>query len=238
VHVIGENYWREKSRTYADVFICISIFLLMCPWKAYAQADPPGLPRQATLAWPEVDLYSEVGPRLDLTLLSQVRLSGSLPNPAVYVFGVDANVVLNKFLVVTPSYYFYGFDQQGASFGYGHNLILAATVGASWRQYQLDERNRVVGVLGKDTAYWVYGTRARVERTLGNPNRHDYVFLWDELFYFADTSAWQRNRIAVGLHKRITKKMAIEPYYLQQTDGHSRPGDLNTFGIIFEVRLQ
>jgi Protein of unknown function (DUF2490) len=203
---------------------------------ASAQSTTAELPHQDNQAWPELDMYNRVGSRLDLTLISQGRLSSNLPNPEVYVFGIDANITVNKYVLITPSYYFYRFDRPARTLGYGQNPVLAVTVQATKHGFRVDDRNRFVAALSGGDNFWVYGNRLRVERRIASSR--DFLFGWDELFYFSSTAAWQRNRIAVGFHKSFDERLAVEPYFLHQTDGHSRPGDLNALGIIFNVRLR
>jgi hypothetical protein len=210
---------------------CLCLAAIAC-----AQSTTVELPHQDNQAWPELDIFSKVGSHLDVTLISQGRLSPDLPNPEIYVFGIDASIAVNKYLLITPSYYFYRFDQPAKTLGYGQNPVLAATVEMTKHEFHFDDRNRFVAVLSGGNNSWVYGNRLRIERQIAGSR--DFLFAWDELFYFSSTAAWQRNRIAVGFHKSFNQTFAVEPYFLHQTDGHSRPGDLNTLGIILNVRLR
>jgi hypothetical protein len=202
-----------------------------------AQSILAELPNKDSQVWPELDTYCKAGSRLDLTLMSQGRFSRSLPNPEIWVVGVDANVMVTRHFLITPSYYYYQFDQESGTMGHGHNAILAASVEETVHAYRLDDRNRIVGVLSPSGNFWVYGNRGRIERRIGPDSSPDFLFGWDELFYFSNTTAWQRNRAAVGFHKAFSQRIAVEPYYLHQTDGHSRPGDINTLGITLDLRV-
>jgi hypothetical protein len=203
-----------------------------------AQAILAELPSTDKQVWPELDTYCKAGARIDLTLISQLRLSSNIPNPDIWVMGVDANVTVMRHLLVTPSYYYYQFDQASGTLGQGQNAILATTIEETMRAYNFDDRSRIVGVISPSGNFWVYGNRARIERKIGSESSRDFWFGWDELFYFSNTEAWQRNRVAAGFHKAFSERIAVEPYYLHQTDGHSRPGDLNTFGVTFDVRAR
>jgi hypothetical protein len=227
-HNVGRDWVRQ--------IILATYYLCSAAAMAPAQSTPAELPHQNNQVWPELDIYNKVGSHLDLTLVSQGRFSSDLPNPDIYVFGIDANILVNRFLLITPSYYFYRFDQPAKILGYGQNPVLAATVDVTKREFRIDDRNRFVAVLSGSDNFWVYGNRLRVERRVAG--KRDFVFAWDELFYFSSTAAWQRNRVAVGFHKSFNERLAVEPYFLHQTDGHSRPGDLNTLGIILNVRLR
>jgi hypothetical protein len=203
---------------------------------ARAQSMPADPPHSDQQAWPELDIFFKAGNRLDLTLISQTRLNSGLPNPETWVVGVDVNANVNRHLLITPSYYYYKFDQTSGSMGHGRNAVLAATIEETVHAFRLDDRSRIVAVLSPTNNFWVFGNRGRIERGIRSENSRDFLFGWDELFYFSNTAAWQRNRVAVGFHKALSERIAVEPYYLHQTDGHSRPGNLNTLGIIFDVR--
>jgi hypothetical protein len=247
VHVLDSALSSEDQHTFVprpDIGsdracrLLLEVSFLYCLAAALVQSSPAQPPHQDNQTWHEIDISSKVGTRLDLALLSQVRLSSTLPNPEIYLFGLDVNVTVNRHLVITPSYYFYRFERPTNTLGYGQNPDLAATVKWERHGYTVEDRNRFVAVLRKDDNFWMYGNRLRVERNVGCATGRDFLFVWDELFYFSNTGAWRRNRVAVGFHKTFDERMAVEPYYLHQTDGHSRPGDLDTLGIILRVRLR
>jgi hypothetical protein len=112
-----------------------------------AQSQPAALPHANFQLWPEIDVYIKIGSRIDLNLEAQGRLTPSLPNPEVYAFGTDVNVLISRYLTITPSYYHYRFDEPGNTVGYGHNVILAATAQYGLHHLHVEDRNRFVGVL-------------------------------------------------------------------------------------------
>ena len=115
--------------------------------------------------------------------------------------------------------------------------MLAASFEKRVGRYTVGDRNRVIGFLLPGSDFWAYGNRLRVERTLGREEKRLSLFAWDELFFFSSTHSWQRNRMALGFHKGLTDRVAIEPYYLHQIDGHARSGDIDALGVIFKVRV-
>jgi len=200
------------------------------------QSDVLRLPHRDGESWPEMDVYCRAGGRIDLTLVSQARLSTGVPNPALWLLGVDAGILLNRHLLVTPSYYYFRFDQARTT-EQDHNLVLAATFSKLAGRYAIDDRNRVIGFLISGSNFWGYGNRLRVERSIGPEEKRMAVIGWDELFFFSNTDSWQRNRVALSFHKGITDRLAVEPYFLHQTDGNTRPGNVNAFGLVFKVRV-
>jgi hypothetical protein len=115
--------------------------------------------------------------------------------------------------------------------------VLAASFEKRVGRYTVGDRNRVIGFLTPGGDFWVYGNRLRLERTIGPEEKRLSLIAWDELFFFSSTDSWQRNRMALGFHKGLNDKVAIEPYYLHQVDGHTRSGDVDALGVIFKVRV-
>ena len=181
-------------------------------------------------------MYCRAGSRTDITLVSQARLSARVPSPVLWLLGVDAVILLNHHLLVTPSYYYFRFDQARTT-EQGHNLVLAATFSKSAGRIAIDDRNRVLGFLIPGSDFWVYGNRLHAERSIGPEKKRMALIGWDELFFFSNTDSWQRNRVALSFDKGISDRLAIEPYLLHQTDGHIHPGNVNAFGLVFKVRV-
>ncbi len=231
------HYWLNASfpRGWVTVLMTAVCCLSACT-ALRGQSDVLQLPHRDRESWPEMDMYYRAGRRIDLTLVSQARLSTGVPNPALWLLGVDAGIVLNHHLLVTPSYYYFRFDQAQTT-AQGHNLVLAATFSTSAGKYVIDDRNRVVGFLIPNSDFWVYGNRLHVERSIGPEEKHMALIGWDELFFFSNTDSWQRNRVAFSFHKGINNRLAMEPYFLHQIDGHIRPGNVNAFGLVFKVKI-
>jgi hypothetical protein len=85
--------------------------------------------------------------------------------------------------------------------------------------------------------FWAYGNRLHLERMIGAEEKRLSLIAWNEVFFFSSTDSWQRNRMAFGLHKGLNDRVAIEPYYLRQIDGHTRSRDVDALGVIFKVEV-
>jgi hypothetical protein len=194
------------------------------------------LPHRDQESWPELDLSCRTGARVNVTVIAQSRLSTDLPNPVLWLLGVDNDVLVNRHFLITPSYYYFRFDQPGST-AQGHNLVLAATFTQGAGRLRIDDRNRMIGFLITRNDFWAYGNRLRFTFPIGPEEKRVSLFAWDELFFFSSTSSWQRNRMAFGVHDGLTDRVAIEPYFLHQTDGHLRPGHLNTFGLVLKAKI-
>jgi hypothetical protein len=126
---------RQDLREEWILWLALASCCLCFATATSAQAILAELPNTDKQVWPELDTYFKAGARLDLTLISQVRLSKNLPNPDIWVVGVDANVTVMRHLLVTPSYYYYQFDQASGTLGQGQNAILATTIEETMRAH-------------------------------------------------------------------------------------------------------
>jgi hypothetical protein len=211
---------------------------------AYAvTAQFPGAPKllRADLqSWNELDISAKVTPTVDVTWNSQARLSTEVANPTVCATGIDIDVGLGQHLLLTPSYYYFTFRESTGRSGHGQLSILAMTILKAHGKWTISDRNRFAGQLATtNTAdLWVYGNRPRVDRSVGPERWKTSLFLWDELFYFSGPVSHPRNRAALGVRKAVTPAFAFNLYYQRQDDSYSKPGNINTIGVLIEARVR
>jgi len=205
------------------------------------QVPPLPLRQESDLQnWDELDVSTRLTPVLDATCVSQARFSSQLPNPATYVVGADFNFSVSKWLVITPSYYYFAFRTLSNGSGHGHDPILAATLISKWGALTVSDRNRFIGALGITGAgnFWVYGNRPKIDYEIGPTRWNGSLFVWDEIFYFSNHAGWTRNRFAVGGRKAFSDRIAVDLYFQRQTDGYSRPSQRNAVELLFELRVR
>ncbi|MEO7509891.1 MAG: DUF2490 domain-containing protein [Pyrinomonadaceae bacterium] len=63
------------------------------------------------------------------------------------------------------------------------------------------------------------------------------LFLTDEVFRDSLIERFSRNRFSVGMNKVLTKLLSVDIYYLRQSDGLARPGNLNVIGTSWKIHL-
>jgi Protein of unknown function (DUF2490) len=156
------------------------------------------------------------------------------------VLGTDFNFDVSKHLVITPSYYYFGFRSVAGAKGHGHDPILAATLFSRYGALTISDRNRFIGALGiaGTQDFWVYGNRSRIDYKLGLDDWQTSLFVWEQMFYFSNSGGWTRNRLAIGVRKAFNEGMAINMYYQRQTDGHSSAACINGIVVLIELRLR
>jgi hypothetical protein len=152
------------------------------------------------------------------------------------VLGVDFNFYVSRYLVVTPSYYYFAFRTASGAEGHGHDPILAATLLARHGTLTISDRNRLIGAIGiTDTQNsWAYGNRPRIDYKIGPDGWRTSLFVWNEIFYFSNNRGWTRNRFAIGA---LNERVAVTLYYQRQNDGYSETA-LNAVVTLIELRLR
>jgi hypothetical protein len=62
-------------------------------------------------------------------------------------------------------------------------------------------------------------------------------YITEEVFYDSLLKEFSRNRLTLGITKTLTKKLALDIYYMRQNDGYTHPGDLNVIGTTWKLRM-
>lgn len=188
----------------------------------------------------ELDISARLSSILDVTWVSQVRLSAELVNPALYYTGLDFNFRAAKHLIISPYYHRGAHRTAAGSLVHRQSPGLAMTVFKSWGNWTLSDRNRFdIRLFANGSLdYWAYRNRPKVEKSFGPERWRTSLYLWDEVYYFAGPVARPRNRVGPGIRKVFSHAFAAELYYQHQNDSYSRPGNINTLGVLLDARIR
>jgi len=132
-----------------------------------------------------------------------------------------------KFLTLEPYYQYSASDSAAGRFSHENRVAFATTVGAPWKRWYVSDRNLGERRFQDTRRSWRYRNRLEFRRAIRLERKKLSVFAWDEGYYSSIVHRWYRNRAAVGAGRRLSRRIAVEIYYLHQNGGYSRPGDLN-----------
>ena len=194
--------------------------------------------RSATQIWAEQQINISVSQRVDLVLLGYVHLGRKSERPVAEHAGTGLGVSfkIGKHLTLFP--FFTHFENQPfiASRSKEERLTIEGTLKFPLHRLTFSDRNRFEYHWRTPHLNFIhYRNRVQLERALNLWNLTGFVA--DEIFYDTHFDAWIRNRFSVGASKKVNSHFTLELYYLRQSDGHSRPGDLNVIGNTLKFRL-
>jgi hypothetical protein len=203
-------------------------------------AQGPSFASADLQSWNELDILTRLTPYLDVTWIARGRLSSELPNPSNYVFGSNWNFRLNKYVVITPSYYYFTFRTPSGGFGHGQSPILAITPIVSRGRWTASDRSRFGGRFSTNEIKpsWVYRNRPQIDYRLGPAEWRTSLFAWDEVFYFSEYRGWPRNRVAAGGHKQLNEYVGASLDYQREDNERGQPGRINTIALQIELRIR
>lgn len=207
------------------------------PREAAAQTlSPPG--QADTQSWNDLQFTIPLNEEIDMILLGTLRLGRNLTNPVDERVGVNFRYNASKYVSLTPGYSYIRRQPAAGRDDSEHRLYIAATPRIPFKRFTLTDRNmfeyRIRSPQFDGTRY---RNRLQIEVPF-TPKDSKWLFVAsDEVFYDWTVNEWLRNRASVGIRKTFSKKLAIDFYYLRQSDGRSRPGNLNVIGTLFRVSL-
>ena len=198
--------------------------LLALPRSAPAEAD--------TQLWSEVKLTAKWGDRMDLIAASALRFADDLSHHDRTSYQLGFNFDATTQLTVTPSYQSIATDPSDdvRSFEHRFSLVAALRVPFEWCEATfstgLEYRLRHEQADG-----WRLRPRLKLKRTVGPDAWGVAAYTADELFYDTRADEWTRNRLFVGIEKKLRRNWVLDLYYCRQYHLHSGDPDLHVIGI-------
>ena len=197
-------------------------------------------PVSDTQSWDEVDVFTRLEPKLDVTWIARSRLSEQLSNPVITGFESDWRIEMMKNLAVTPSFEYFLFRSNAGQLEHGEDPILELTPSWAHQRISLSDRNRFCGRFGTDGIgpSWDYRNRARIDYRLGPSRWNVSAFAWDEAFYYSKYAGWTRNRVAIGARKMMGERVAGNLYFQWESNQIGEPAHISTIALLMEVRIR
>jgi Protein of unknown function (DUF2490) len=219
------------------ILLALSFFL------PHTQAQPPLPPREDRQFWSETQIIKPLKDDRDLIIIGVVRFGREFQRPVDERIGGGIAFKLNKYLTVMPTYLYV--DQQpyeGTRIS-EHRLIFNLTGKIALGKFTLTDRNLLERrVRHKSRDFTMYRNRLQIDHPARLGRFQFKPFLADEIFYSTQAGpygrqGWFRNRIAAGIIKQFGKRLNAEFFYLYQSDGISRPGNIHAIGTLFRIYL-
>jgi hypothetical protein len=161
-----------------------------------------------------------------ITRLNDGRLSAGL------VFKIGKSWTIN------PFYWYISARNTAGAFRVENRLNLRIGYKFPFKKFGLSHRSWFERRFRASGNTWRYRPSLTFEKALPKKFIADAKFyITEEPFYDSATKKFSRNRFTVGINKTLTKRLAVDIYYMRQNDGFSDPGDLNVIGTSWKLKL-
>lgn len=189
-------------------------------------------------SWNEVQITVPLSKRFDFITSLTARFDKNITrlNNARYMIGYVWKP--NKAISVSPFYQYIQGRNSAGRFRIEHRLHLRGVYKFPIKSFGLSHRSQLEYRMRASGNTWRYRPSLTFEK--GIPEKivsKSKFFVTEEPFYDSATSKFSRNRFSVGINKELSKRLALEVYYLRQNDGFSHPGDLNVIGTSWKIKL-
>ncbi len=173
--------------------------------------------------------------RLTLQIIGNFRIGKNSIQGGDKRIGVGLEYRLNRFITLQPSYIYRAEDSSRRPTQYESRIRMAINLQKDWSAVRLRNRNMVD----------FRQRKARVEDPPFYRNRVQVIFpqkrfdpyLMNEVYYQVDSRRIARNRMFIGLNRRINKTLTTDTFYVWQ---HNRTGNIRTvhgFGVNLRIRI-
>lgn len=196
------------------------------------------VPEKDTQLWNEAQLTIPLHRRLDFLLQGSLRVGGNITTPVDERWGAGFNYKLHKYVALNLLYFQREAKAPAGRREHEGRLSFGATLQRTLKKFTVSDRNWFERRWRSPQAdSWRYRNRVRLEHPFEINKTKFTWFISDEVFYDGGLKEWVRNRAAIGAAHAFNKHFTAELYYLRQSDGRSRPGDLHVIGTSFRFKL-
>lgn len=198
--------------------------------------------------WPEIDVYINVKPKVRLYLLGTISKSvedGEIRNAQGFEAQIGAHVdyIPNDHIILRAGYRF-GTSVRDTDEPYKEHRVLTEQTLRKLLpgELLLSDRNREDFRFVNGDFSFRYRNRVSIEREVDLfKERTITPYVSAEIFYDTRTSAWNRNRLAVGFQQSLRRgplrkmllpkrQVILDLYYMRQNDSRSETQHVNAIG--------
>lgn len=189
-------------------------------------------------SWNDVQATVPVNEKFDLFFSGTLRFGSNVSrlNDARLAAGVVYKP--SRAWSLSPFYWHIRARNSRGVFQTEHRLNLRVNYRFPFKKFGLSHRSGFEYRIRPGQNSWRYRPSVTVEKEL--PKKlvsGARVFVTEEVFYDSILKKFSRNRFTVGVGKTLTKKLALDVFYMRQSDNNSRPGNLNVIGTTWRLRF-
>lgn len=215
----------------------LAIFLSSISALAGAQTSAAN-PQNDGQFWHENQIYLPLRERVDLVIFGVLRVGRNFSHPVDERGGLAIAFKPGKYLTIMPTWLYLAQQPTATRKNAEHRLILNATGKFTLGRFTFTDRNLIERrVRNSLRDFTMYRNRLQIDHPLRRNSTDLKIFVADEVWYDSLQRAWPRNRISAGIIKQFSVHFAGEFFYLRQTDGRARPGNLHVIGTLFRFYL-
>ena len=223
------------QRLLATSTLFLSIAILGCV-TALGQTTSP--PRSDAQVWTEVQLSVPLAQKIDLVLMGVTRFGRNVSRPVNERIGGGVSFKVGKYLTLLP-FYLHVASQPTKNIHFTEERItLEAAVRFPAGRFTIGDRNRIeFHIHNPRPNFTQYRNRLQIEHPVKLGKAKFTGFVADEVFYDSIAGSWIRNRVYIGISRKVNKHFTLDLYYVRQNDSHSHPGDIHAVGTAFKFHL-
>ncbi len=201
-------------------------------------AQTTTLSKKDTQGWTDVQLIVPLNKKVEFFFQGTLRVGDNLTMPVDERWGAGFNYKLNKYFTLNELYFHREAKPPNGRQECEDRLSFGATLQKPIGKFTLSDRNWFERRWREPQVdAWRYRNRLRLEHPFKINKTKFMWFVSDEIFYDWSAHDWMRNRAAIGASHAFNKHFTGELYYLIQSDGRSRPGDINVIGTTLRFRM-
>jgi hypothetical protein len=223
------------QRLLATSTLFLSIAIFGCATALGQTTNPP---RSDAQVWTEVQLAVPLAPAIDLVLMGLTRFGRDVSRPVNERIGGGVSFKVGKYLTLLPSYLHVASQPIKNIHFTEERITLEAAVRFPAGRFTIGDRNRLeFHIHNPRPNFTQYRNRLQIEHPLKLGKAKFTGFVADEVFYDSIAAAWIRNRVYIGISRKVNKHFTLDLYYVRQNDSHSHPGDIHAVGTAFKFHL-
>ena len=226
------------SHIYGRCTHLVFVFFILSMTAGKIEAQATQVPKSDNQSWNDVQFTIPLNKKTEVVFTGTIRLGDNFTDPVDERWGIRFNYSLTKYVTLQTLYFHREAKppkgkaerEDRGTFGANVRVPLGKFTFNSrnwferrWREPQVDA--------------WRYRNRLQLEHPF-KIGKTKFVWLVnDEVFYDWSLHVWPRNRVAFGINHTFNKHLTLDTYVMRQSDGHTRPGNLNIIGTTWRIKL-